>query len=306
MTLRPPLSLILVLALTGAAPAHAQFTPPWAAPPPPAGGLAPVPLDPAKAKPKPKPKPKAEAAGPVKAPGEEAVIDRSLLLNGATGRMEFERRDKILTLVKLSLAGEEPGKPGSACRVDPVKAPVAATPAGKPKGLLRYEVDAPGCKFSIDVLDGAVLVEAATRQCEFSEPACRVEMSGVWGPPVASLAGERVKDIEKARTRSETAMRANFKTLLARTSGKEEVKLVAREQAGFTSQREMICRDYQQETKHGYCASRITEARAVELSAKIAAPQQTAEADPAKKKPRKKPRPKPAQATGPLAAPPPM
>jgi hypothetical protein len=94
-------------------------------------------------------------------------------------------------------------------------------------------------------------------------------------------------------------MRANFKALLARTDGKEAVKLVAREQAGFTSQREMICRDYRDETKHGFCAARVTEARAVTLAARIAEPAPASAQETGKKPRPKKPRPSPTRAASP-------
>lgn len=286
--------------MLAASPAAAQLTLPGAAPPPPAGPIGVA--DPAKPKPKPKAKKKEAAAGPVKAPAETAATDRSLLHNGVGGRLELELRDKALTVVKLSLAGEAPGRPGEACKVDLVTTtPLPATPAGKPHGLARYEVDAPSCKFAFEILDGAVLVESAQRPCEFSTPACRVDVNGVWGPLATSLPA-RAKEIESARTRAETTMRANFKALVAKTSGNDAVKLVAREQAGFTSQREMICRDYQGENKHGFCAARVTEARAVALAAKVAEPAPEPEGKPARR-PRPKPKPQRAAAPPPAAAP---
>ena len=289
----------LLLALAGGAvlavsPAAAQLALPGAAAPPPAAAPAGDP-----ARPKPKPKKKEDAAGPVRAPPETAATDRSLLHNGTGSRLELEIRDKAMTVVKLSFSGETPGKPGEACKVDAVTTtPLPATPAGKPHGLARYEVDAPQCRFAFEILDGAVLVEAAQRPCEFSTPACRVDVNGVWGPLATSLPA-RAKEIESARTRAETTMRANFKALLARTDGKEAVKLVAREQAGFTSQREMICRDYRDETKHGFCAARVTEARAVTLASRIAGPAPESAGETGKKPRPKKPRASPTRAASP-------
>lgn len=282
-------------AFLAAGPANAQISLPGAVPAGPIGEAAPAKKKPAR--------PKKAEPGPTKAPLETAATDRSLLHNGAKGRLELEMRDKALHVVKLSLAGDAPGRPGEACKVDAVMTPVPATPAGRPHGLARYEVALASCKFTFEILDGAVLVEAERRPCEFSTPACRVDLNGLWGPLASSLP-TRAKDIESARTRAESAMRANFKTLLAKTDGREATKLVAREQAGFTSQREMICRDYEGETKHGFCAARITEARAVTLGARLAEPAPASPDKPAKKR-RARAKPKPAQSAG-APAPPPM
>ncbi|MBK9080897.1 MAG: hypothetical protein IPL88_01875 [Rhizobiales bacterium] len=276
-----------------AAPAVAQLSLPGAVPAAPSAGPAGAPADPTKPKAKPKPKPRDD--GPVRAPGDETVVDRSLLHNGYAGRLELERRDKTLAVVKLTLPGDAMSKAGQACKVEALTGgPIVATAVGKPKGLARYQVALPGCDFSFDVLDGAVRVEPAQRVCEFAAADCRVDMSGLWGPPAASLGGERAREIEKTRARAEASMRAHFKTLVGRTSGKDAVKLVAREQAAFSSQREMICRDYQLETKHGFCGSRVTEARAAELWALLGAPAGGAEGAEAKPKKPKKPKPKPA------------
>ena len=291
--LRAKLIALSIAATLLSGPAQAQLSLPGAAPPP-AGPMTSVPLD-AGAKPKPKPKPKDD--GPVRAPGEETVVDRSLLHNGYAGRLELERRDKSLAVVKLTLPGDAMSKAGQACKVEALTGgPIVATAVGKPKGLARYQVALPGCDFSFDVLDGAVRVEPAQRVCEFAAADCRVDMSGLWGPPAASLGGERAREIEKTRARAEASMRAHFKTLVGRTSGKDAVKLVARDQAAFSSQREMVCRDYQQETKHGFCGSSVTEARAAELWALLGAPAAGADGAEAKPKKPKKPKPKPAAA----------
>lgn len=260
------------------------------------GAVAPTPGAPAAAGapsaavPKPKPEPAA-----TRAPGEETVTDRSLLRNGSTGRLELERRDKTLAVTKLSLAGEQISKAGQTCRVDVAATAIPAVAAQRINGLVRYDVGLPACKFSFEVLDGAVLVKGEQRQCEFVEADCRVEMNGVWGPAAAALNPARAKEIERERAHAENAMRANFKALLARLEGKkDEVKLAAREQAGFSSEREMICRDYAGEERHGFCASRITEGRAVALRAKMGGL-------PEEKKPPRKPKDAPVQARGPAA-----
>ena len=65
-------------------------------------------------------------------------------------------------------------------------------------------------------------------------------------------------------------MRANFRAVL-RKAGKDRtaVKAIAKEQAAFSSEREMTCRDYAQETVHGFCSTQITQARALALMAEF-------------------------------------
>lgn len=61
-------------------------------------------------------------------------------------------------------------------------------------------------------------------------------------------------------------MRTGFHALLMK-AGKDKVaiKKMAGEQAGFSSEREVICRNYLGEEVHGFCALRITQARALAL-----------------------------------------
>ena len=63
-------------------------------------------------------------------------------------------------------------------------------------------------------------------------------------------------------------MRTNFRALLASVGKDQEaVKKIVGEQAGFSSEREMTCRNYLREEIHGFCAVRITQARALALQA---------------------------------------
>ena len=133
--------------------------------------------------------------------------------------------------------------------------------------MLRYTLDFDGCPMTLDVLDGAVLASVSSQTCSFQEADCRIEPRGVWGPASAAL-GE-VKGIESDRGKADKAVRDNFKALLARTKGKQEIKQVAAEQAGFTSEREMVCGGYAREASFGYCASRYTEWRAASLAARL-------------------------------------
>ena len=211
----------------------------------------------------------------VKPPAEDTILGHPLALNGTQGAMSFDRQGTgpgaDLTLSKLSLAGEKISSPTKTCSVDvALEAPIVAKPAGRPAGAIRYEVPLAACPFAIDVLDGAVLVATPTQTCEFKAADCRVALDGLWGPAPADISDKRAKDLERERVRIETTMRANFRVLLKR-AGKDRaaVKALAGEQAGFSSQREMACRDYKNESVHGFCSTQMTEARVLALLAKF-------------------------------------
>jgi hypothetical protein len=97
-------------------------------------------------------------------------------------------------------------------------------------------------------------------------------------------------------------MRAQFKVLLHR-AGKDRaaVKAIAGEQAAFSSQREMTCRDYARESVHGFCSAQITEARSLAILAKFA--DESLGDTPKKHAAAKKPSPHPKAAKAPEPAP---
>jgi hypothetical protein len=210
-------------------------------------------------------------------PTEESVIGRPLFRNGGQGEIEFDRqpapaseREHALRLSKLTFEGELVSKPGEICRVSVVpETPVAANEIGQPEGVSRFALALEACPFSFDVLDGAILVPPLPNLCTFTQADCRVDPSGLWGPAGSSLGGDRIREIERSRARAEGSLRSNFKALLARAHDGQQIKLIAGEQAGFSSEREQICRDYWGEDKHGFCAARITEARAALLARRL-------------------------------------
>ena len=207
----------------------------------------------------------------IKAPTEDTVTGHPLSRDGVKGEMVLDKSGEGLALSKLTLDGDKISKPGTACTVDvPLAAPLPATPAGRPAGAIRYSVPVPACAFTIDVLDGAVLLTRAEPACEFTAADCRVTPGGVWGPRAIDITPKRAKDLERERVRLETTMRANFHALL-RKAGKDRtaVKAIAKDQAAFSSEREMTCRDYAQETVHGFCSTQITQARALALMAQF-------------------------------------
>ena len=73
------------------------------------------------------------------------------------------------------------------------------------------------------------------------------------------------------------------------------LEVIAREQAGFSAEREMTCRDFQREGQMGFCAARITEARAASLRARLGLNTEPKPA--AKPKPRATPKPAPLSLT---------
>lgn len=288
--------LPLLVCLAGAAPASAQLMLPGAVgAPPPDGGMGAAPGQPAKPRPKPKP-------APPKAASADALIGLDLYLNGRNGMMSFARSGKELSISKLKLAGDLMSRPGERCEVDVVAGgQIALKAEGRPNGAARYGVDLPACPFSVEALDGAALAIHSGGACEFREADCRVEPAGLWGPTPNAFSPARIKEFEKARGRAETSMRDAFKALAAAGRDKSEIRQAASEQAGFSAEREMMCRDYAREDTHGFCALRITEARGVSLRTRLGKPLADTDA-PAKPKKKKKPKPAaPAVAPAPMA-----
>ena len=104
----------------------------------------------------------------------------------------------------------------------------------------------------------------------------------------------RLRDsLEKDRARADKAVRETYKALIAKVPKTEKggVRQIASEQAGFTSERELICRDYSRKSVHGFCAARYTELRAAALARARLNPGSTLAAD-TEAKPRPKPKPR--------------
>jgi hypothetical protein len=245
------------------APARAQLMLPGAlqASPSPAGNTGQNPAGTVPGKPKP--------AGP-KPPSEDTILGRDLSRDGFAGTLTFRRDSgKGIEVTRLSLTGEEISHPGGQCRVDVVAdEPIQTKFSGKPKGVSRYDVAIAACPFSFEVLDGAVVVSRVPPTCDFPAADCRVAPAGLWGPPGNSFDSGQVKQFERERGLAESMMRAGFRALL-KSAGKDKdaIKKIAGEQAGFSSERDVTCRNYVGEEVHGFCALRITQARALALEA---------------------------------------
>lgn len=207
----------------------------------------------------------------IKVPEVDTIIGQALKHDGTRGLMTFSMAGGDVVLSKLTFAGEKLSHPTESCSVDvKLDPPVVARALGRPQGAYRYDVGVALCPFVVDVLDGAVLVSPVTPRCEIAAADCRVAPTGLWGPAAADISPKRAKDMEHDRVRLETAMRSNFRALVAR-AGKDRVavKAIARDQAAFSSDREVTCRDYDKESELGFCSTQITEARALALIAKF-------------------------------------
>jgi hypothetical protein len=232
------------LALPGAAPAPSSDAPATAASPKKAHKSAPL----------------------ARAPGPDAAAGRDLLLNGADGLLRISAldKDKGLRVEKFTLMGEVVSDPSQKCQIDIVAdAPIEAKSLGTPDGLARYSVDIPACPLTFDVLDGALLAPAQTTACVFQSADCQANPGGLWGPAGASLEKD-AKAIAKERARADASISDSLRRLQAHDKQSSGAAL-SREQNDFAAQRAELCRSYAGEAQHGYCAARVTEARAALL-----------------------------------------
>ncbi len=212
-------------------------------------------------------------------PGEGTLAGRTLQHNGRRGLMQLGRAATGLIIKRLVLDGDVISKPGETCRIEVKGAPFTARFSGFDKGLRQYRVETQTCPFSFVVLDGSLIATHRKSSfstglgkgtCRFVARDCRGYLAGFWGPSGRSFNKRNDRAIEKARGSSERNARANFRALLRANSGdRKGIRAVAADQAGFSARREERCRDFLREHVHGYCASRITEARAIELGDRL-------------------------------------
>lgn len=271
----------------GVSPAHAQLVLPGAAPA--AGGAA------ATASPKPKKsvgaasngaaaKVKGAKAVPAAAPGVATLDRQPLLLNGGAGFLQISGDASTVRIDKLRLAGEGVSDPSQRCVVDIVgEKPIEATSAERPDGLQRFEANVPACPFVFDVLNGSALVPSQISACVFKAADCQTNPSGLWGPDGSSLEKDAA-EIAKERAQAEKTMGKLVRAIESRAENDAEAANLLRDQSAFPGQRDDACRDYAKENVHGFCAARLTEARAALLQARLDALGPAAVAKPEKKK----------------------
>lgn len=261
-----------LLAGAFSAPALGQLALPGAVAPTPEGTVT---------SPSPKPKKKlssgemGQARGPAvmpKAPSEDTIVGKTLKLDGAGSEIEFSKNGTGLDVVKLTMSGDRLKRSGEECRVDVAGMPLKLTPREGGSGLRRYQLASfPACPFTLDVLDGAVLVTNEGKACEIKEADCRADPSGLWGMAETEFDPKKAEEMLGARAKVEKSVRADFRELYERNKKDKLVRsFVVKEQAGFSSWREEVCRSYAKESDYGYCALRLTEARAIALGAQLA------------------------------------
>jgi hypothetical protein len=237
--------------------------------------------------------PRAPSMPAIKVAGEDAIVGRVLRHNGGLGEAVFDKTATGFGL-KLTVDGFQSSNLVEPCAVSFGETPLPATSLGRPAGVPRYRLEAPICPIVFDVLDGAVLVVEPAQPCIVEAAACRIDPRGLWGPDSRTLAA-RAKEIESARGVAERAVREGYRTLTARADAVDQ-RAIAREQAGFSAEREQTCRSFQREGQYGFCGARLTEARAASIRARLGLSNEPA-------KPAAKPKPRPAApkpGTGPL------
>ncbi len=282
------LLLVLLLGVVlGAGPAHAQIALPGAATPAPAGATASTP----KRKKSAGATSKGGAAAakkakltPLAAPGVARLGGQPLFLNGQAGLLQISGDANAVRIDKLRLAGESVSDPSQRCEVDIVgEKPIEATSAERPDGLQRFEANVPACPFVFDVLNGSALVPSQISACVFKAADCQTNPSGLWGPDGSSLEKDAA-EIAKERAQAEKTMGKLVRAIESRAENDAEAANLLRDQSAFPGQRDDACRDYAKENVHGFCAARLTEARAALLQARLDALGPAAVAKPEKKK----------------------
>ena len=254
-----PFILVLLLASALSDPAAAQLQLQGAVPPESGAATAPSGREAGR-----------KALPAMRTPALDSVAGRDLLQDGSDGAMRIERKGGDLRVSRLVLRGHRSDSIGDACRLEVFEG-VALQPAGTSQGLSRFKVDLPMCAFTLDVLEGAVV--ARGQVCSIATAACDIDPSGIWGPAGSSIRGEQIAQIERDRRTAEDRARTYFRALMASTTDKARIRQIAADQAGFSSRRTEACEAYARESVHGFCAARLTEARAIALRTELDAAQ---------------------------------
>lgn len=145
--------------------------------------------------------------------------------------------------------------------------PTPAVSKGEPDGLPRYFADIAACPLTFDIVSDAVLVPAQTNACVFTAADCQASPSGLWGPEAAELEKDP-KAISKARADADRSIQDSLKNLVAHD--KDAAAALAREENDFAAERDETCRDYAANSRLGFCASRLSQARAALLGKRAA------------------------------------
>jgi hypothetical protein len=206
-----------------------------------------------------------------KLPSDDAIIGHALHLDGSRSSIEFQRSGGEIRVAKLVLTGDRLSRSGEICRVEAAGTPLSLIARDNPTGLHRYQLDFPACPFTFDILDGAILASNEGKACELKSADCRTDPAGLWGMGDSEFDPKRAPDMLGGRARVEKHVRSVFNSLYEKNKKDKATRnFLVREQAGFSSRREEICRSYVQEAEFGYCALRVTEARALALGTQLA------------------------------------
>jgi len=170
-----------------------------------------------------------------------------------------------------AIAGDDLRRSGEACRVEVAGTPLKLSARDSDNGLRRYQIAFPACAFTFDVLDGAILVTNEGKACELKEAGCRADPEGLWGMSADEIDPKKGEEMLGARARVEKTVRSTFRALYDQNKKEKAIRsFLVKQQAGFSSWREEVCRSYAREPDFGYCALRLTEARAIALGAQLA------------------------------------
>lgn len=212
---------------------------------------------------------------------EPASIEgHELRQNGRNGDLQFASGDSALKITKFTMLGEVVSDPSKACRIDIVsEQPIEAVAKGAPDGLPRYSADIAACPLTFDIVDGAVLVPAQSNACVFSAADCQASPSGLWGPQPAET---DPKAILKLRATADRSIQDSLRDL--EKHDQDATAKLAREESDFAATRDEICRAYAEETRLGFCTSRLEQSRAALLA------KRAVEAGPVPDKPAKRKR----------------
>lgn len=205
-------------------------------------------------------------APPVRQVADDVVVGQALMHNGRSGRLVMERRRGGFGL-RFAAEGFQTNNLTEPCAISFGEEAIELEPMGRPNGLPRFRLKAPICPIVFEVMPNALLVLEPQQPCVIEAAQCRITPAGLWGPDGRGMVA-LARDIERDRARAETQVREGFRNLTNKVSP-DEKRTVAREQAGFSSEREQLCRDFNREASHGFCAAKITEARAASLRARL-------------------------------------
>jgi len=220
-------------------------------------------------------------AAPALASEPASIEGHELRQNGRNGDLQLvSGDDNALKITKFTMLGEVVSDPSKACRIDIVsEQPIEAVAKGAPDGLPRYSADIAACPLTFDIVDGAVLVPAQSNACVFSAADCQASPSGLWGPQPAEM---DPKAISKLRATADRSIQDSLRDL--EKHDKDAAATLAREESDFSAARDEVCRDYAEETRLGFCRSRLAQSRAALLA------KRAAEAGPVPDKPSKRKR----------------